>query len=178
MLRKSLLDLAPADALVGIAASGSTPYVLAGVERARALGALTIGLSCVAGSALAGAAELAITPVVGPEILAGSTRLKAGTATKLVLNQLSTGAMVRLGKTYGDLMVDLRAANAKLRRRAHRILGELTGLEADAARAALEAADGELKVAVVAARLDLDPRAAARTLDAAGGNLRRALAGG
>lgn len=169
------IGFAPGDTLVGIAASGTTPYVLAGVESARRLGAFTVGLSCVAESPLAASCDLAITPVVGPEVLAGSTRMKAGTATKLVLNQLSTGTMVRLGKTFGDLMVDLRAANAKLHARSLRILRELTGLDAEAARAALDAADGRLKIAVVAVRLDLDPPAAEQQLERCGGSLRAAL---
>ena len=108
---------AAGDVLVGIAASGSTPYVTGAMARAREVGATTIGLSCNRPAAIADFADIAITPLVGPEVLAGSTRMKAGTATKMVLNMLSTGAMVRLGKTYGNLMVDLRASNRKLKRR-------------------------------------------------------------
>src|SRR5262245_53394530 len=109
------------DVVVGIATSGRTPYVLGAVAYARRIGAFTIGLSCNADSDLIPEVDLAITPVVGPEVLSGSTRLKAGTATKLVLNMISTGAMVRLGKTFGNLMVDLRATNEKLRHRTNRI---------------------------------------------------------
>src|SRR5262249_44492428 len=123
------LSLSSADVLVGIATSGRTPYVLGAVEHARKVGAFTIGLSCNPDSELTPRVDLAITPVVGPEILSGSTRLKAGTATKLVLNMLSTGAMVRLGKTFGNLMVDLRATNEKLRHRTNRIVREATGLD-------------------------------------------------
>src|SRR4051812_336470 len=116
------------DVLVGIATSGRTPYVLGAAGYARSLGAAVIGLACNAGSELEPLADLMICPVVGPEVLSGSTRLKAGTATKLVLNTLTTGAMVRLGKTFGNLMVDLRATNTKLRARANRIVRQLTGL--------------------------------------------------
>ena len=123
------ISLSAKDVLVGIATSGRTPYVLAAVDHARGLGAFTIGLSCNPDAEIISRAELAITPVVGPEVLSGSTRLKAGTATKLVLNILSTGAMVRLGKTYGNLMVDVRATNEKLRHRTNRIVREATGLD-------------------------------------------------
>ena len=135
--------------LVGIATSGRTPYVLGAVDYARSLGAFTIGLSCNADSDIIPRVDLAITPVVGPEILSGSTRLKAGTATKLVLNTLSTGAMVRLGKTFGNLMVDLRATNEKLRHRTNRIVREATGLDRVAADALLDACGRELKTALV-----------------------------
>ncbi|QDU66479.1 N-acetylmuramic acid 6-phosphate etherase [Engelhardtia mirabilis] len=169
------IELSERDVLVGIAASGSTPYVLRAIARARERGAFTIGLSCVAGSDLSRAAELAITVVVGPEVVSGSTRLKAGTATKLVLNQLSTGAMVRLGKTYGDLMVDLQAKNAKLRGRVLRILGEIGGIDGAAAQALLARCDGELKTAVVAARTGETPERARERLAAAGGVLRAVI---
>src|SRR5437870_1572738 len=114
------LGLTAGDVLVGIATSGRTPYVCGGIEHARRLGAFTIGLSCNAESDLLPLVDLAITPVVGPEVLTGSTRLKAGTATKLVLNMLTTATMVLLGKTYGNLMVDLRATNTKLQARTNR----------------------------------------------------------
>ncbi len=104
--------LAPGDVLVGIAASGRTPYVLGGIEYARSLGALTIGLSCTPNSELAKTAEIAITPVPGPEVITGSTRMRAGTATKLVLNMLSTGVMIRMGYVYGNLMVNVQPTNA------------------------------------------------------------------
>ncbi len=169
------LGLGAADVLVGIATSGRTPYVLGAVAFARRQGAATVGLSCNADSELAAAADLAITVVVGPEVLSGSTRLKAGTATKLVLNILSTGAMVRLGKTYGNLMVDLRATNAKLRARTNRIVRLLTGLSADEADALLRRCDGELKTALIAARADVPADEARRRLKEAGGQVRRTL---
>ncbi len=132
------ISLSAADVLVGIATSGRTPYVLGAVDYARSLGAFTIGLSCNPDSDIIGRVDLAITPVVGPEVLSGSTRLKAGTATKLVLNMLSTGAMVRLGKTFGNLMVDLRATNEKLKHRTNRIVREATGLDRAEADALLD----------------------------------------
>ena len=169
------IGVAADDTVVGITASGRTPYVLGAVRHARSVGALTIGFSCNADSELARAAELEITPVVGPEILSGSTRLKSGTATKLVLNMLSTGAMVRLGKTYGNLMVDLMASNAKLVSRSRRIVAQATGLDPDAAARALDAAGGEVKTAIVAAKLGVPPEDARRTLRAHGGRVRDAL---
>ena len=163
------------DVLVGIAASGSTPYVTGAMARAREVGATTIGLSCNRPAAIADFADIAITPLVGPEVLAGSTRMKAGTATKMVLNMLSTGTMVRLGKTYGNLMVDLRANNRKLKRRSLGLLMALTGLKRAMAEAALDDCGGELKTAVVARRLGLDAAAARARLRAANGRLREAL---
>jgi N-acetylmuramic acid 6-phosphate etherase len=170
------LGLGAADVLVGIATSGRTPYVLGAVAYARRHGAATVGLSCNPDSEVAAAADLAITVVVGPEVLSGSTRLKAGTATKLVLNMLSTGAMVRLGKTFGNLMVDLRATNAKLRARTNRIVRQLTGLPADEADALLRRCDGELKTALVARLANLTPDEARARLQEAGGQVRPALA--
>ncbi|MFD8704079.1 N-acetylmuramic acid 6-phosphate etherase [Kitasatospora sp. NPDC059648] len=169
------LGLTPADTLVGVSASGRTPYPLAAVRAARASGALTVGLACNRGSALVAAAELGIEVEVGPEVLAGSTRLKAGTAQKLVLNLLSTAVMVRLGRTYGNLMVDLRATNAKLRDRARRIVAEATGADEAAVRRALTATDGRTKDAVLVLLADVDAPTAARLLAAAGGRLRDAL---
>jgi len=165
------------DSLVGIAASGRTPYVLGALEYAKTLGCLTIGLSCVPGSALAQAADIAITPATGPEVLTGSTRLKAGTATKLVLNMLSTGVMVRTGATYGNLMVNVRPTNAKLVDRAHRIIAEATGCDLSAATALLEASGGSVKTAIVMQRLGLDRASAESRLAAVGGILSQALAG-
>jgi N-acetylmuramic acid 6-phosphate etherase len=162
------------DVLVGIAASGRTPYVLGGVNYARGLGALTIGLSCVPGSELARAAEMEITPATGPEVVTGSTRMKAGTATKLVLNMLSTGSLVLMGYVFGNLMVNVQPTNAKLRDRAGRIISGLTGLEIGDATALLDAA-GSVKTAVVMARLGLDRAAAEARLLRVGGNLRTAL---
>ena len=171
-------DVDEADCVVGVATSGRTPFVLGAVRVARERGALTVALACNPGTELERTAELAIVPVVGPEVLSGSTRMKAGTATKLVLNALSTGAMVRLGKTYGDLMVDLVASNEKLRLRARRLVRALTELDERAADEALAAAGGELKTAVVAVRLGLDPPTARTLLDAHGGHLRAALESG
>ncbi len=160
------------DALVGIAASGRTPYVLGAVEFAQTLGALTVGLSCVPGSALAQAAEIAITPATGPEVLTGSTRMKAGTATKLVLNMLSTGVMVRTGATYGNLMVNVRPTNAKLVDRAQRIIAEVVGCDAEEAARLLKDAGG-VKVAIVMGRLGVSREAAEARLARAQGVLAR-----
>jgi N-acetylmuramic acid 6-phosphate etherase len=162
------------DSLVGIAASGRTPYVLGAIEYARSLGAMTIGLSCVAHSAIGAAGEIAITPLTGAEVLTGSTRLKAGTATKLVLNMLSTAVMVRSGYVYGNLMVNVQPTNAKLVDRAGRIISAITGLDRDSASRWLEQA-GSVKVAVVMAKLGLSRAAAEARLASAGGSLRRAL---
>src|SRR5262249_19657257 len=136
------VGLGAGDVLVGIATSGRTPYVQGGLRYARLQGAYTIGLSCNPDSDLLALVDLAITPVVGPEVLTGSTRLKAGTATKLVLNMLSTGTMVRLGKTFGNLMVDLRATNTKLRARTNRIVRILTRLSAEQADTLLQTRTG------------------------------------
>lgn len=144
------------DALLGIAASGVTPYVLGGLEHARRLGARTLFFTCSPNAAALVEAEVKIVPEVGPEVLTGSTRMKAGTATKLVLNTLTTAAMVRLGKTYGNLMVDLQPKNAKLRDRSQRILAGVAGIPPEAAPRLLAAAGGELKVAIVMALCDLD----------------------
>ncbi len=163
------------DAVVGIAASGTTPYVLGGLDEARSVGAAAIGLACNRNALIAQHADVTIAVVTGPEVLAGSTRMKAGTATKMVLNMLTTAAMVRLGKTYGNLMVDLRASNEKLVGRSLRILQQLTGLAEDEARIALRASDGELKTAIVSQRLGVDAAAARERLLAAGGRLRVAL---
>lgn len=162
------------DVLVGIAASGRTPYVLGGIEYARELGAFTVGLSCVPGSPLARAAELAITPATGPEPVTGSTRMKAGTATKLVLNMLSTGTMVRLGYVYGNLMVHMQPTNEKLQDRAARIIATVAGLEHSRAVALLQEA-GSVNTAIVMGKLGLDRAAAEQRLAAAKGKLRLAL---
>jgi N-acetylmuramic acid 6-phosphate etherase len=162
------------DALVGIAASGRTPYVLGAIEFARSLGALTVGLSCVPQSAIARAAELEISPVTGAEVLTGSTRLKAGTATKLVLNMLSTGVMVRTGYVYGNLMVNMQTSNAKLVDRGGRIVAAITGLAREEAARLLQEA-GSIKTAVVMAKLELDRDSADQLLRDTKGHLRRAL---
>jgi N-acetylmuramic acid 6-phosphate etherase len=166
------------DTLVGIAASGRTPYVLGAVEYAKGLGALTIGLSCVPGSALAQAAEIAITPATGAEVLTGSTRMKAGTATKLVLNMLSTGAMVRTGATFGNLMVNVRPTNAKLVDRAQRIIAEAVGCNLATAKRLLEESGSNVKTAIVMGRLSLPRETAEKRLRAAQGILRVALGSG
>jgi N-acetylglucosamine kinase-like BadF-type ATPase len=164
------------DVVVGIATSGRTPFVLGALACARRRGTFTIGLSCNRDADLIPYVDLAILPVVGPEILTGSTRLKAGTATKLVLNMLTTGAMVRLGKTFGNLMVDLKASNQKLRARTNRIVRMLTGLHHRQADDLLQRCDGELKTALVAQLSDLSPPEARRRLQAVGGQVRRAIA--
>lgn len=169
------LNLSAKDVVVGIATSGRTPYVLGAVAYAGRLGAFTIGLSCNQPSELAAAADLAISPVVGAEVLSGSTRLKAGTATKMVLNMLSTGAMVGLGKTFGNLMVDLRATNTKLRARTNRIVRILTGLDVEQAGELLGRCDGELKTALVAYRAGVSAEEARQRLERAGGQVRAAL---
>lgn len=169
------IHLSAADVVVGIATSGRTPYVIGGLQYARDVGAAAIGLACNDGSAMASFADLMLTPVVGPEVISGSTRLKAGTATKLVLNMLSTGAMVRLGKTYGNWMVDLRATNVKLVARTRRIIAKLTGLTEAEAEIQLARCQGELKTAIVAVRRNIAPDAARQLLNDCGGQLRMAL---
>ncbi|MFI6856889.1 N-acetylmuramic acid 6-phosphate etherase [Streptomyces sp. NPDC050416] len=170
------LGLTPDDTVVGISASGRTPYAIGAVEHARARGSLTIGLACNPGSPLGAAAEHGIEIVVGPELLTGSTRLKAGTAQKLVLNMLSTITMIRLGKTYGNLMVDLRASNDKLRARSHRIVALATGAADEEIERALAATDGEVKNAILTLLADVDGPTAARLLAESDGHLRAALA--
>ncbi|WP_306338013.1 N-acetylmuramic acid 6-phosphate etherase [Streptomyces sp. KL118A] len=170
------LNLTEDDVVVGISASGRTPYAIGAVEYARArYGALTIGLSCNADSALAAAAEHGIEVVVGPELLTGSTRLKAGTAQKLVLNMLSTITMIRLGKTYGNLMVDVRASNEKLRARSRRIVALATGASDEEIEAALAATDGEVKNAILTILGQVDGPTAAELLATSDGHLRAAL---
>jgi N-acetylmuramic acid 6-phosphate etherase len=169
------LGLRAADALVGIAASGRTPYVLGAVAYADARGALTIGLTCNAATPLHAACAITIAPVVGPEVIAGSTRLKAGTAQKMVLNMLSTGAMILLGKTYGNLMVDVQPTNTKLRSRAVTIVQEATGLGESAAAALLREANDEVKTAIVAALANVPPDISRKRLAAANGIVCAAL---
>jgi len=171
------IGLSAGDVLVGIATSGRTPYVLGGLRHARDVGAFAIGFACNDNSELERIAELMIVPKVGPEIVAGSTRLKAGTATKMVLNMLTTGAMIRIGKTYGNLMVDLRATNTKLVARTRRIVAALTGVGEQEAERLVAEADGELKTAVVAQLRGVSPVEARGLLAAADGHLRRALDG-
>ena len=164
------------DTLVGIAASGRTPYVLGALAHARSLGGLTVSLACVPNAEIAAAAEIAIAPVTGPEVLTGSTRLKAGTATKLVLNMLSTGVMVRTGAVFGNLMVNVKPTNAKLVDRAQRIIVAATGCDQSTAARMLEAAGRSVKTAIVMQKLSLDRADAESRLAAAHGVLRAALA--
>jgi N-acetylmuramic acid 6-phosphate etherase len=162
------------DTLVGIAASGRTPYVLGGMAYANQLGALTVGLSCVPGSPVECQAKIAITPAVGPEVITGSTRMRAGTATKLVLNMLSTGAMIRTGMVYGNLMVNVQPTNVKLKDRAIRIIAAATGVDEIKAAALLEQA-GAVRVAIVMQQLGLTREQALQRLEAVHGRLRAAL---
>jgi N-acetylmuramic acid 6-phosphate etherase len=169
------LGVSDRDAVVGVSASGRTPYVLAALEWARAAGAVTVGVVSAHGSELSPVVDHELAVVVGPEVIAGSTRLKAGTAQKLVLNTISTVAMIRLGKTYGDLMVDVRASNAKLAARARRIVRVATGVSEDEADTALAAADGSAKVAVVALLEEITADEARARLERAGGDIGSAL---
>jgi len=143
------LDVGAGDALVGVSASGRTPFVLAAVAEARRRGALTVGVCCDDAAPLAAATDIAICPLVGPEILAGSTRLKAGTAQKLVLNMLTTAAMIRLGRVHGNLMIDVRPTNAKLRERVRRIVAEVSGASEDEVAAALDATEWSARAAIL-----------------------------
>ncbi len=172
-LRKISLD--DRDVVVGIAASGRTPYVLGALGYARRIGAYAIGFSCNPDADLNRHSDLSIIPELGPEVLSGSTRMKAGTATKMVLNMLSTGAMVRLGKTYSNLMVDLQATNSKLSERAVTIVETLTACSRSVASELLERCGGELKTAIVAQKLDISPESARSRLQSVDGHLRRAL---
>ncbi len=165
-----------ADFVLGIAASGTTPFVRAALGRAQTLGATTGLVSCTdPPQLLADTCDVVILPRVGPEVVTGSTRMKAGTATKLVLNSITTGAMIRLGKVYGNLMIDLTATSAKLRDRGERIVMECCAVDRGAARAAIEAAGGSVKLAIVMARLGVGREEAGRALAAAGGLVRRAI---
>lgn len=169
------LDVTERDVVVGIAASGRTPFVLGAVRAARAVGALTVGLSCNTQSALGAAADLPIEVDVGAEVLSGSTRLKAGSATKQVLNMLSTGAMIRLGKTYGNLMVDLSVSNGKLRDRAERLIIAITGADAQTAASALTASGLRVPVATVMITRAVGRSEAEELLRVADGRLSRVL---
>ncbi|HUR54577.1 MAG TPA: N-acetylmuramic acid 6-phosphate etherase, partial [Gemmataceae bacterium] len=169
------VSLTADDVVVGIASSGRTPYVLGAVDYARGVGAFTIGLSCNPDADIIPRVDLAITPVVGPEILTGSTRLKAGTATKLVLNMLTTGAMVRHGKTFGNLMVDMLATNEKLKSRANRIVRSATGLDHAAAETLLDRSGRELKTAIVSHLAGVSADEARQRLMNVGGRVRAAI---
>jgi N-acetylmuramic acid 6-phosphate etherase len=163
------------DFVVGIAASGTTPYVAAALSEARQRGAATAIVACSPPAAeLVREVDVAIVPITGPEVLTGSTRMKAGTATTLVLNTLSTGVMIRLGKTFGNLMVDLRATNDKLKDRSERMLMEVCGVDREAARALLREAKGHVKTAIVMHKLKLSRVDAEKALEEAGGIIRRA----
>ncbi len=170
------LGLRRGDVVIGVSASGRTPYVLGAIDHARAVGAATIGLSCNPGTLLSAATDVAVELVVGGEIIAGSSRLNAGTAQKIALNTISTSVMVMLGKTYGNLMVDLRATNVKLRDRAVRIVQAVTGAAAEPAVEALEAAGWDVKIASLVVSTGSDVDAVTPVLEAANGRLRDALA--
>jgi N-acetylmuramic acid 6-phosphate etherase len=172
------VDVRATDVVVGVAASGRTPYTVAAVTEAGRRGALTVAVVGNPGSPLAAAADIAVEAVTGPELIAGSTRLKAGTAQKVVLNTLSTLVLVQLGHTFGNLMVDVRSTNAKLRDRARRMVADATGTHEAAAEVALDAADGDHKVAIVALLADVDPATARTRLQATGGRIRTAIGGG
>ncbi len=163
------------DAVVGITASGRTPYARGAVACAREQGALTIGIVCNANTPLEQEVDIIVAPLVGPEVIAGSTRLKAGTAQKMVLNMLSTGTMILLGKTFGNLMVDVQATNYKLRQRALSIVRQATGLDMLEAETLLQAADDDVKIAILTARAHITPEQARARLTAHGNILRMAL---
>jgi N-acetylmuramic acid 6-phosphate etherase len=164
------------DFLVGIAASGTTPYVRGALTRAKELGARTAIVACSPPPAdTLAQADIPIVAVTGPEVVTGSTRMKAGTATKLILNMITTGAMIRLGKTYGNLMVDLRATNLKLKDRSERIVMEVCGVDRAEARRLLEAGDKRVKLAIVICKLGVDRAGAEAALERAGGVIRRVV---
>ncbi len=169
------LDIGPGDAVVGVSASGTTPYVLGALEVASHAGALTAAVTCARDSELGALVDHEIAVVVGPEFIAGSTRLKAGTAQKLVLNTISTMSMIRLGKTYGNLMVDVVAANDKLQDRVRRIVEAATGASGEQVDDALAAADGDARVAIVSLRAGIEAPRARERLEASGRSITRAL---
>ena len=169
------LGLSERDAVVAVSASGRTPFTVEALRAAAGAGALTVAVVAVRDSELSGAADHELPTVVGPEFVAGSTRLKAGTAQKLVLNTISTVSMIRLGKTYGDLMVDVRTSNEKLAARARRIVRAATGVSEDEAAQALADSDGSAKIAIVALLAQTDAAAARERLEQAGGSIRSAL---
>ena len=168
-------DITKDDVLVAIAASGRTPYALGAVAYAKEKGAMTVGIACNAATPLEQEVEIMIAPVVGPEVITGSTRLKAGTAQKMVLNMLSTGTMILLGKTYGNLMIDVQPTNEKLQRRARKIVQLATGLNEERAETLLEAVNGEVKTAIVVGRTALGVEEARGQLAAHGYVLRETL---
>jgi N-acetylmuramic acid 6-phosphate etherase len=167
--------IGPKDVVVGLAACGMTPFVRGALKRARQLGAATVFVTCAPEAAQSLPADMIVNPVVGPEVITGSTRMKAGTATKLVLNMLTTVAMVKLGKVHGNLMVDLQAVNNKLRDRSVRIVMELTGLPRRRAQALLRRAEGKVKPALVMHFRHVDFEGALRILEESGQSLRKAI---
>ena len=169
------LDVIEHDSVVSVAASGRTPYAIGGLEEAKRRGALTVSIACNRLSPLGKLADIGIVPLVGPEVVTGSTRLKAGTAQKMVLNMISTAVMIRLGKTYSNLMVDVQPTNIKLRQRARRIVAEATGLGLGQAGELLQACDGEVKTAIVAVLAGVSPNEARKRLNVSGGYVRRAI---
>ena len=169
------IKLTAGDVVVGLAASGRTPYVIGGLEYANLVGAYTVAISCTPDSLISKAAKLAITPLVGPEVITGSTRMKAGTAQKLVLNMLTTATMVKLGKVYGNLMVDVKPTNAKLVERAKRIVTQATGVSREQAGEILLQAGMSPKIAIVMIKRSCDAAQAVRFLAAAGGFIDRAI---
>ena len=170
------LEVGPDDAVVGITASGSAAYVLAALRRAKERGSVTIGVCTNAESKLEGLCDVTIAPLVGPEVISGSTRMKSGTAQKMVLNMLTTCSMIKLGKVYGNLMVDLKASNKKLRDRAVRLIIYATGLDPKEAERCLEGAGGHVKLAILMDKSGLDREGAQALLDRCGGRLAQAIA--
>lgn len=177
LARRDLVErgLTAADVVCGIAASGRTPYVIGGLQYAKSLGAKTIAIACNMDSPIGALAEISIGVDVGPEVIAGSTRMKAGTAQKMILNMLSSGAMIRLGKVYGNLMVDVKVSNQKLAERACRLVMRLTGKDEEHARELLLRANNEVKAAVVMARLGVEYVEASGMLTSADGKLRAVI---
>ncbi len=175
--RRNLIErgATAADIICGVAASGRTPYVIGALEHARVIGARTIAVACNANSPIGNLADISISVDVGPEVIAGSTRMKAGSAQKMILNMLSTGAMIRLGKVYGNLMVDLKVTNRKLADRACRLVQRLAGVDEARAKELLAGANNEVKAAVVMGRRGVDYAEARKLLDDAGGQLRRVI---
>lgn len=169
------LQVTANDCVVGIATSGRTPYVIGGIGYARECGASTVGFACNTDTELSRCVDVMIAPIVGPEVISGSTRLKAGTATKMVLNMITTGAMVRLGKTYGNYMVDLRATNSKLIARSRRIVASLANISEESAEQLLGQCNGEVKTAIVMQRCAIDANTARQRLSAAEGHLRQVI---
>lgn len=168
-------QLNPDDVVVGLAASGRTPYVLGALDYANRIGSTTVAVACTPNSQIGQIAKIAIEPLPGPEVVTGSTRMKAGTAQKLVLNMLSTGAMIKIGKVYGNLMVDVQASNEKLIERCKRIVCEATGVERGRAEQLLELTDYDVKLAILIERTGLDLSRAASLLHEAEGYLQRAI---